>query len=89
MATKHQRHIQKEPSKPTLFLDSRSGFQPLAVQVAGKILEEIKSGTWTGKLPGELSLAGELKISRTTLRKTLTSFILHRKSDIKGLTIHT
>lgn len=46
---------------------------PLSQQAANALLEAIGGGRWEvgGQLPGELALAGELQVSRSTLREAL------------------
>ena len=43
----------------------------LAAQTAGILKEGLRTGRWSGELPGELELAGQLQVSRVTLRKAL------------------
>lgn len=53
----------------------------LITQTTAGILEEIKTGRWTGWLPGEHELCKQLHVSRTTVRAALDE--LGRKGMIK------
>jgi LacI family transcriptional regulator len=50
---------------------STPAFAALHTQVAGAIRGKIDDGVWAQRLPGERALAGELQVSRKTLRKAL------------------
>ena len=53
----------------------RGGKPSLVEQVVGALRHSIADGRWADHLPGELQLCDDLHVSRTTLRKALTSFI--------------
>jgi LacI family transcriptional regulator len=50
---------------------SPASYQSLSAQVAARIAEEIRAGTWQEWLPGERALTDSLQVSRKTLRKAL------------------
>lgn len=43
----------------------------LVTQVAGILRKAIHQGEWSGRLPGERALSGDLQVSRPTLRKAI------------------
>lgn len=46
-------------------------YRSLSTQVAERIAEEIRRGTWVGQLPSERALTDSLQVSRKTLRKAM------------------
>jgi DNA-binding LacI/PurR family transcriptional regulator len=48
-----------------------ASYQSLAAQVAARIGDEIRAGTWQEWLPGERTLTDFLQVSRKTLRKAI------------------
>jgi DNA-binding LacI/PurR family transcriptional regulator len=60
------RAIDRNQMSPGLF-----SYNTLAAQVADRITEAIRRGTWVAVLPNERMLAQTLQISRKTLRKAL------------------
>jgi LacI family transcriptional regulator len=48
-----------------------ANYQTLAAQVAARIADDIRAGTWQEWLPGERALTATLQVSRKTLRKAL------------------
>jgi len=46
-------------------------YQSLSGQVAAKIAEDIRNGTWISSLPSERVLADTLQVSRKTIRKSI------------------
>jgi DNA-binding LacI/PurR family transcriptional regulator len=64
----------KVPSAPL-------NYQSLSAQVAARIAQDIRSGTWIASLPNERALAETLHVSRKTIRKSIAQ--LQRDGVIK------
>lgn len=61
-----------------------ANYQSLATQVAARIVDAIRAGTWQEWLPGERALTDTLQVSRKTLRKALA----HLQHDGVLVTTH-